>query len=621
MNYDYLSSCWKRLPLRRYVFFCGIVFSTLILLACPAETTPDSGNDIPLSGPRSIQITPKDGSLVLQWTKVAPAQGIIPSYDVYYNSTSANSANAEKWPESISSNDSQLVQATLTSLENHRTYYVWVKAVFAGLGASAYSETTYSIPIPPPMTPTSLEVISSEEMLEVRWGDGDEHVLKPKVAVTYEVYYQAGGSGSTPPENAPLVTVSETGAVIPGLTNNTSYTVWVRASNTAGKSTAYVRDTKAPAVQPGVPTMAPGTPTVEAGDGKLTLTWNQVSGVPRYKLYYNTSNNFSSATEFSQIIPANAPTVRADINGLDNTKAYFVWVQSWNSKCVTKDAPYSANITASVQPHPKPAIVWNDLTFELGTATADYIFAQDLAPSVFFPDGRPNTDRLTRVQETALGDLFTDAAAWYIKKKYPEENIDFVFLNGGYIDNALQKGKISTGSLSMITDPDSRNDKFLFLTLTGTQLKAFFDEVADVVHTGRGGPHETGFFGVISKEVQYTIQYYKLPTGTTELSGDAAEPYWHGIMKPGTLKINGEDIVDSQTYRICTTDYVAAGEWYTILYTDGQNKRPIDTPFWHGVAEYIYDQGTITPYLDGRIKVEGGVPLPAPWVPGDRIKD
>jgi hypothetical protein len=24
--------------------------------------------------------------------------------------------------------------------------------------------------------------------------------------------------------------------------------------------------------------------------------------------------------------------------------------------------------------------------------------------------------------------------------------------------------------------------------------------------------------------------------------------------------------------------------------------------------------------LDGRIKVEGGVPLPAPWVPGDLIK-
>jgi hypothetical protein len=36
--------------------------------------------------------------------------------------------------------------------------------------------------------------------------------------------------------------------------------------------------------------------------------------------------------------------------------------------------------------------------------------------------------------------------------------------------------------------------------------------------------------------------------------------------------------------------------------------------------EYIYDKGYITPYLDGRIKLEGGIPLPPPWTPGDWVE-
>jgi hypothetical protein len=361
--------------------------------------------------------------------------------------------------------------------------------------------------------------------------------------------------------------------------------------------------------------------------------------VPSYNLYYGTENDFSKATVFpagKAIIPANAPTVSADITGLDNGTAYYVWVQSWNSQSNKGNSPYSESATGT--PLAKDPINFSNLQFVLGQAAAEYIFAQELPPSVFFPEGRPNTDRLTRVQETALGNLFTDGAAWYIRNKL-EKNIDFVFLNGGYIDNALPKGTITVGTFSSIVQPDSRMvDKFILLTFSGADLKKFFEEVAariddegdvaGVAHTGRGGPHNTGFFGVVSREVRYTIQYYKPPEGTTEISSEAAEPYYHGFIKPGTLKILDRtsntyvDIADTQTYRICTTDYLAAGAYFTKLAPGlgSTDRELIDTFFWRGVAEYIYDQGTITPALDGRIKVEGGVPLPSPWVPGDLIK-
>jgi hypothetical protein len=606
-------------PVRRFfpfLFGTALIYSALFFPAC--ETGFDPGSAIPLAAPRSIQVTAKNESLVLQWTKVAPTQGAIPSYKAYY-SKETDPYNALEGEEIISGS-SNLVQAGITGLENHTTYYVWVKAVYAGLGESDFSPMESGIPVPPPDTPGTLAVIPGEELLQVAWEDVED-------AFTYEVYYLAGGAGDVPPAGTAMKTVSQAGAALSGLTNGTGYTLWVRALNTAGASPGYATGAGTPLAASDPPATPPDKPELVAGNGKLTLIWKPVDGVPSYRLYYGTTNDFSAATALDALVPASVPEVRADIPGLVNGTLYYVWVQSWNSKSSKDNSPASG--AANGTPVAKPAIVFSDLKFELGQAAAEYIFAQDLPPSVFFPEGRPNTDRLTRVQETALGNLFTDGAAWHIRNRYPEENIDFVFLNGGYVDNALPKGTITVGGLSAIVKPDSRGDTVAFLTLTGADLKKFFEDVASrvdgvgdvagVTHTGRGGGG-TGEFGMVSKEVRYTLQYYKPPEGTEEISETDAEPYYHGFIKDGTLKINGKDIVDTQEYRICTTNYVASGVYFTILAEKGKNLLVTDTPFWRGVAEYIYDQGTVIPYLDGRVKIEGGVPLPPPWEPGDLIK-
>jgi len=588
------------------------VCAALGIAGCETGIDGSGGiNSIPLAAPLSIQVTPKDKELMVQWTKVAPFRGVSPTYELYWSTSSTPGENymfVDTNPSSL------LMQAVIPNLVNRKGYYVWVKAVFAGIGKSDFSPVSYAVPIPPPQTPGTITVYTGHQMLELGWNAVED-------ASAYEVFYGAGG-GAQPSSGAEMKTVSAPGVVLHGLSNGMSYTVWVRAVNTAGIS-GYKTAAGIPAT--GGSPSAPGAITVKGGDKKITVTWAQVHGVQAYKLYHNTMDNFSSSTlSAGSSILSDAPENTADITGLSNGITYYVWVVSYNGT-VSDSVPSPSASAVTVA---KPPIDFSNTRFALGNSTAEFPFAQDLPKSAFWTDGRPSTDRLTRVQETALGNLFAEGAAWYLRNKQ-KKNIDFVFINGGYIDNALLRGSVTVGSLMGIVNPDSRtNDKFVIVTLKGSELKKFFynpdrelsltawnetEDVAGVSHTGRGSAN-TGFFGAVSKEVRYTLEYPQAPPIDTVMDRDNSEPYYHGRIKPGTLKINGADIDDNAVYRIGTTDYLASGAYFTTLNTGRISIELIDVLFWRGVAEYIYDMGNISPSTDGRIKIEGGVPLPAPWI-------
>jgi hypothetical protein len=598
--------------------FSAIAAAALILLASCESSFDNENSALPMAGLQSVQVMGKDRALFVQWTKVASAQGVIPYYEVYH-STGTNPHLASKLPENVTPGDTNLVTAEIPGLENYTSYYVWVKVIFPGLGASDYSPMETGTPIPPPEAPSNLTARPSEGGVELRWTAG-------KDAFLYEVYHGSGG-GAEPPGGAEMLSVSAEGAFVSSLANGALCYLWVRATNTAGVS-AYAAATCTPALQVSAPAEAPVIAEVTPGNGKLTLRWEQVPGVPAYKLFYSTGLDSGSAREFDRVITADSPTVTAELTGLPNAVLYNVWAASSNSKGLS---PLSA--PASGIPEAKPAIDWSNMQFELGRALSDFPFAEDMPPSVFFgAAGRPNTDRLTRVHETALGDLWTDAAAWYARDVLSEQ-IDFVFLNGSFIDNALPKGRIRLATIVGMTKPDARTDKIVFLTLSGSDLKKFMGlgvpvdmldrvymaSVASVPHTGHGSSN-TGFFGNVSRELRYTLEYPRAPSGYEPmLTREASEPYYHGRIKEGTLKLNGENIIDTRSYRICTTDYNWSGIFFTLLRTKGTDVKPTTIPYWRAVAEYIYDRETVSPGTDGRIKIEGGVPLPPPWTPGDWV--
>ena len=433
----------------------------------------------------------------------------------------------------------------------------------------------------------------------------------PPHAFTYQVAYATTDAGDAPPTSAIVKTVSDPRAMVTGLANGTSYTFWVRAGNTNGQST-YAKASAAPTPATAAPA-APGPLTVTAGNERLRVSWSAVPWATSYELYYGPGADPAAATLASTVAPASG-TVTAMIAGLTNATTFHVWATARNS---VGASGFSAGASGIPQPQTTP-IDHSSFSFALGEAAADYTFAEALPLSPFSQSGRV-WDRLTRVKETALGDLFTDGAAWYAREKYPEQNVDFVFLNGGYI-NAITKGTVSVGTIVGSTDPDSRGFNLVAITLSGAKVE-LFDVAANVTHTGRGGPSQTKAWAIVSKEIRYTITYPAVPAGVPNESWSQSSTDAEFLLPRGDQgrhpHVQRAGNRRQPQLPILTTSEIADGvNGYLVFPTTGTDKAVIPVPYWHAVAEYVYELGSIAPQLDGRIVIEGGVPLgPSVYTP------
>ena len=186
-------------------------------------------------------------------------------------------------------------------------------------------------------------------------------------------------------------------------------------------------------------------------------------------------------------------------------------------------------------------------------------------------------NRLTRYQETSLGNMITDANAWYFRTVY-NQNIDFAFHNGGNMRAELPKGPLTREQILTVLPFEN----YLYIvSLTGSQILELFDYIATI-------PQGNGAFPQFSKEVRYTID---IPNKT--ISG---------------LTIGGAPVDRNKTYRFCTNDFLlAGGDGYTVL-TKAQDPFNTSLLLSYVVIEYINSQsGIITPSTDGRMTVIGGV--------------
>jgi 5'-nucleotidase/UDP-sugar diphosphatase len=149
----------------------------------------------------------------------------------------------------------------------------------------------------------------------------------------------------------------------------------------------------------------------------------------------------------------------------------------------------------------------------------------------------PFGNRLTRYQETEIGNLICDFNVWYFRdiKKQP---IDFAFHNGGNIRTGLPQGDITREQILTVLPFEN----YLYLaSLKGSDIIELFNFIG-TINQGAGG------FPQFSSDVRYTVDY---TSGTGKITN---------------LTIGDSPIDPNRTYRFCTNDYLlGGGDGYEVL--------------------------------------------------------
>ena len=248
--------------------------------------------------PKAPTVSLGSEEVTLSWV----AAGDASSYEIYM-APSNNSAAATQYGEAIYDS----LSAVVSGLTNGNTYYIWLKGI-NDIGPGGFSSPSVAVkPIADAAPPV---LVPGNNQISVSW-----------TAMTgveqYEVFY---GTGTTPPQtasqtiNAPATSTTITS----GITNGTTYNVWLRGKNTTGQgmmsSYACVK-----------PIGNMGTVTVSAKDGQLSLSWLEVAGADHYEVYCE------GGFPIRNVLVFNFSTTTATINELDNGIKYIVWVKPVNA--------------------------------------------------------------------------------------------------------------------------------------------------------------------------------------------------------------------------------------------------------------------------------------------------
>lgn len=186
-----------------------------------------------------------------------------------------------------------------------------------------------------------------------------------------------------------------------------------------------------------------------------------------------------------------------------------------------------------------------------------------------------------RSKETNLGNLLTDA----MLAKTQSAGAQLALLNGGGIRASINEGPITMGE---VLEVQPFGNILTLVTLTGAQLKEALENGVSQVETGAGRfPHLGGG--------RYS---------------------WNPSAEPGSrivsIEVGGQPVDPNAEYRLITLNFlVDGGDGYSVL-TAGKDK--INTGFLDSdvTAEYIRNQGTVSPTVEGRITEVTGAAEPAP---------
>ncbi|MDR3343519.1 MAG: 5'-nucleotidase C-terminal domain-containing protein [Treponema sp.] len=231
------------------------------------------------------------------------------------------------------------------------------------------------------------------------------------------------------------------------------------------------------------------------------------------------------------------------------------------------------------------------ITLPLLILTLVFISCDDL-PTGANTDSSNDTDEFgtnrysNREMETALGDMISDAAVWYIENQIEasyKQNIDFACFNGGIFDGGLPKGPVTAAMIPGLI----KSDTLAIVALPGSKVTELFTYFASLPQSDNG-------WSQVSKEARFTIDYTQ---------GQSA-----GQLKGLTIK--GEALDPDKTYYVCTSDILVQGKHgghnYPVL-TAAENQVFTGVLVSEAITTYVSAQTQpFEPETDGRITIIGG---------------
>jgi hypothetical protein len=204
------------------LFFMTLLLVLLVVFSgCGSRKSRDTASDLATvipAAPGTITVVVADSQLAASWEAVAGAT----LYKVYYSSKEDSTFAEEYAAVTVTS-------CVISGLANGTIYYVWVKAQNAA-GTSDFSAVANGIPVAPttkPYPPYAITLTPSATSIDVNW----EAVTG---ATSYEVWY--GTLNNVGAAHKYGEDVIDSVCIINGLSEGTTYYVWLKSKNSAGTS-------------------------------------------------------------------------------------------------------------------------------------------------------------------------------------------------------------------------------------------------------------------------------------------------------------------------------------------------------------------------------------------------
>ena len=260
------------------------------------------------SAPRHVAATPSSQTASVSWSPPSN-EGGLPLTG--YTATADDGSDAP----STCTTPAWSTSCDITGLTNGTRYSITVTATNSA-GTSSPSASVSVTPAAAPDAPNTVSLLSSDGTLSVSWSAPSENGSS---ITNYNVTAWDGASNSFTCSN------SDTNCDLTGLTNGTTYSVTVTATNSAGTSLPSTSITGTPATTPGGPTDIVAVPS----DGKLSVSWTVPSDGGSPITGYTATATPGTATPVT--CTTDGSSTSCDITGLTNGVAYVVSVSATNA--------------------------------------------------------------------------------------------------------------------------------------------------------------------------------------------------------------------------------------------------------------------------------------------------